>query len=95
MSFPTEFPRQQMANIILAIRGTLVPTKQLVEDGYDVVGYALAMSFTSPLIVAAVPGDVDGKAALLEKTMLSTGMSLPWKTIANIVLDLLKQFLSS
>lgn len=97
--FPTEFPQQALTELIGALSGgSQVSNRELVEDAYDLEGYALSMVFAPDAppqaAMASLPKNLDRLQAL-QGVKATAGMGVNWMQVLLITIELIKQFLSA
>lgn len=95
--FPVEFPKDQIAVVVNAIRGEGSYTKRdILEAGWYVAGYGLSMIPDSHPVEGVAAISDDQAAAYLETSSGEGGpgvKAIPWELILPVLLKLLDRWL--
>lgn len=100
--YPTSLPHDLWPQIVDLLRGVVPPAKEASHLAWHVAGYGLGLWDVHPQpILASAALDREQAAQLLEghlKAGTSAAINalppIPWRTIAILVLDVLRELLS-
>lgn len=106
---PAQFPHSCLGPVMAALRGTVEDPQCVVHCGYTLVGWGLGLWLVdhNPHVFGAADVPAEGAREWAAEQLASlsakgTGgtvpedaaMALPWKTIALIILDLVRELLN-